>query len=71
MNPSDDCKVFLPYMDKAAILVNGPLTNYQSPFDRRLHISLKKIGPRVSEKLFKGVEGQQLILIANPDPLEK
>ena len=48
-------------------------TNFQSPFNTRLHI--KKFGPGVSEeKSFKDVDGQtddgrRVIIIAHPEPL--
>ena len=47
--------------------------NFQSPFNTKLHMKLKKFGPGVSEdKSFKGVngriDGRRVIIIAHPEP---
>ena len=71
--------MFLPYMGMVATLINGPrpfVQIFNPPLTEGAKRNLKKIGPGVSEKLFKCVDGRttdgrkdRVITIAHPDML--
>ena len=60
------------HLDKRTVTI---YKNFQSPFDRRLHVKIEENWPRVTEeKSFKVVggrtddDGRQVITIAHPEP---